>query len=220
MSTLATAQPRSSPWTSCHLIPKMQDVMLKHCHRSELEPADETIDPVKKGRRARGAVSQRRQEKADLVDQPCCQERAVDSAAAFQKQPLDRELLHEGAERIREIDIVGAGEDVRDAVPPEFGQVAVGHVGRQNNDERVPVHVALIEMQLAVTIEGNGVWASVCLRCLPSLADKLLFGGNRPRLAGRELGHRGPTDDPSITAKIRMDSLVEVTGTVRFWPVR
>jgi hypothetical protein len=30
----------------------------------------------------------RHQKKADLVDQPCCEERAVDAAAAFQQQPL------------------------------------------------------------------------------------------------------------------------------------
>lgn len=47
-----------------------------------------------------------------------------------------------------------------------------------------------------------------------------LLGANRLRLADRELSHGGPTDNPGVTAKISMDSFVEVTDVVFFWLVR
>src|SRR5208282_4577634 len=74
-------------------------------------------------------------EKADFVDQPLFQKRAIDDAAALEKHCVDAESVTENVHRVAQIMSVRAGEQIGDAVFAQLGQVAVRDLLADDGDD-------------------------------------------------------------------------------------
>jgi len=109
------------------------------------------------------------------MDQPGAKEGAVRNPAAIHLQAFNAEFAVEYLEREVEIELAGAGENVRDPILTEAGQMGVADLVGQDGNNRIAADIGTSPNDFAVRIEHN----SVCGRAAPgepALSRVMLVG--------------------------------------------
>ncbi len=102
------------------------------------------------------AIDRRVNQSAELVDQAMLEKRAVDPAAALEKEFLDAESIGELRHRAGEVLALRAGENIGRAILAEFSQISVRDLLAQHRDDVIAPDIVLAIVDAAGGIDGDG----------------------------------------------------------------
>jgi len=75
----------------------------------------------------------------------------------------DAKLSGKHIQQARDVELCACGDNVRDAVSRKFGQMAIGGISTDENDDVVPAQLRALKVKLAGRVERNGERGSICL---------------------------------------------------------
>jgi hypothetical protein len=118
------------------------------------------------------SIERRRDQNSQLVDNLGGQESAVRFGAAFHHEVLDAKLSGKHIQQARDVELCACGDNVRDAVSRKFGQMAIGGISTNENDDVVAAQLRALKVNLAGRVERNGerVALVLWLAALPLLS--------------------------------------------------
>jgi hypothetical protein len=98
-----------------------------------------------------------------FVDELGGQESAVRFGSAFHHKVRDVKLSGEHIQQARNVELHACRDNVRDAVSRKFGQMAIGDISTNENDNVVAAQLRALKVKLAGTVERNGERGSIRL---------------------------------------------------------
>jgi hypothetical protein len=101
------------------------------------------------------AIDSGMDQRAELINQPPLQERAVDRAASLEEQCLDAKDGAELLQRKGKVVALWAGEDVGDAILAQLGQIGIRHLLAQHGDRVIASDIVLAIVDSAGRVDGK-----------------------------------------------------------------
>jgi hypothetical protein len=160
-------------------------------------------DALNPGQAINGRIDQR----AELIDQPLLQERAIDPTASLKEQRLDAEDGAELLQRKGKVVALRAGKDVGDAVLAQLGQLGIRHLLAQDGDRVIASDIVLAIVDPASRVDSDRKVPAIAV-CHMRLARDLWSIGYRQLASPCHLGHCLAADDPALRPKLTSDLLI------------